>query len=89
MLDFTCIGNGGGLTLSRVETDLQAAGFKLAARSTSPLQQHVEIFANQWGEQTSVCYDIPVATVPDVISLHIVGKKVERKATPAKAAVGN
>ncbi len=74
VLDIACMGMG-ELTLVKVEADLQSAGFKLVARSTRPLQQYLEIFANQWGEQTYVYYEQPVEVAPDVISLHVVGMK--------------
>ena len=75
VLDIACSGMG-ALTLAKVEADLQMAGFKVVAKSTMPLQQHVEIFANQWGDQIHVYYEMPVEVAPGVTSLHIVGRNV-------------
>ena len=75
VLDIACSGMG-ALTLVKVEADLQTAGFKVAAKSTRPLQQYVEIFANQWGDQIHVYYEAPVDVAPVVTSLHIVGRNV-------------
>lgn len=76
VLDIACSGMG-ELTLVKVEADLQTAGFKVVAKSTSPLQQYMEIFANQWGDYIYVYYEAAVEVAPGVTSLHIVGRNVD------------
>jgi hypothetical protein len=70
IVDFSCIGGPGGLQLSKLDADLFSLGFHKIGFTDQEV--HAEYF---WGKLGSmaVFFELPVESVPTVISLHIVG----------------
>lgn len=77
VLDLSCINGTDQLRLTEAEADLRELGLRSIGITSGT--RHMEVFVDDWNEQTNLYYDVPVNTVPYVLSIHVVGEKVTGK----------